>query len=410
MRDVTIVFAAEFARKIRSRPFIIGTLIGALAIVGLSALPSLLSNSFNDATKRIVLAGDSALVASAAKLLAADYVIVARLAQPRVPPTLADLNAHRQAAAYIVLERTGKALMVTAYARDPGNFDETLTRDLIPLNLGIATGLPLSRITPYLTVNTQVKSLDAKFADSASADAARGVAYILVLLLYMSILLNSQAVMASVAEEKTSRIAELLVATTSPARLLTGKILAAGIVGIIQLSIWIVAGVGTGAGIIASFGGRSAQRMPGALESAAIDISGGVIIAFVLFFVIGFMQYATLYAAAASLINRTEDLGGVAAPLVVPVVGGFFLAQYALAFPQSANVAILSQIPLISPFVMFTRMTVATVPAWQIVVSLVVNILATVAIVWGAGKVYRVGLLLYGRPPTFRQVVAALRA
>jgi ABC-2 type transport system permease protein len=410
MNDIAIIFSAEFARKIRSRPFVIGTLIGALAIAGLSALPSLVTNAFSNATKRIVLAGDPELVATAAKLLAPQYEIVARLPLPQAAPTLADLNTYNKAAAYIVIERRRRGLSVIAYARDPGNFDQTLARYLVPLNLELATNLPLAHITPYLSVDMQVKSLDAKFADPASADAARGVAYILVLLLYMSILLNSQTVMSSVAEEKTSRIAELLVSATSPARLLTGKILAAGIVGLIQLSVWIVTGVGTGAGIVASFGGRSVRPPAGTLESGAINVSGGVIIAFILFFLIGFMQYATLYAAAASLINRTEDLGSVAAPLIVPVVGGFFLAQYALAFPQSTNVAILSQIPLVSPFVMFTRMSVTAVPHWQIFLSLAINGFATLVIIWAAGKVYRVGLLLYGRPPSLRQVVSALSA
>lgn len=410
MNDVVIIFGAEFVRKIRSRPFIIGTLVGALAIVGLAALPSLLANAFTSANKKIVIAGDRAIVQPAAKLLAADYDVVAQLPLPAKPPTLADLNTHADAAAYVVIARRGTSIALTAYARDPANFDQAIARALVPLNVALATQLPLQRVTPYLTVELQVKSLDAKFADPASADAARGVAYILLLLLYMSIVLNSQTVMSSVAEEKTSRIAELLVAATSPARLLAGKILAAGAIGLIQLSIWIVAGLGTGAGIVASFGPRSMHGMSGALKSGAIDISGGVIVAFILFFVIGFMQYATLYAAAASLINRTEDLGSVAAPVLVPVIGGFFLAQYALAFPQSGYVAILSQVPLISPFVMFTRMTVTAVPGWQIGISLAINAAATLAIIWAAGKIYRVGLLLYGRPPSLRQVLAALRA
>lgn len=410
LNDIAIIFGAEFMRKIRSRPFIIGTLVGALAIVALSALPSIVTTAFNNATKRIVLAGDPAIVAPAARLLAHDYDIVARLPPPTSPPTLADLNSNGKASAYIVVRRARKGLVVVAYARDPANFDQALVRDLVPLNLGLATNLPPSRVTPYLNVDLQIESLDAKFADPASADAARGIAYILVLLLYMSILLNSQSVMASVAEEKTSRIAELLVATTSPARLLTGKILSAGVIGLLQLGAWIIVGLGTGAGIVASFGPHSARDVPGALGTGAVDISAGVIIAFIYFFIIGFMQYATLYAAAASLINRTEDLGSVAAPLVIPVIGGFFLAQYALAFPHSKNVAILSQIPLVSPFVMFTRMTVTTVPTAQLVLSVVINLVATFAIVWGAGKVYRVGLLLYGRPPSIKQIFTALRA
>jgi ABC-2 type transport system permease protein len=141
----------------------------------------------------------------------------------------------------------------------------------------------------------------------------------------------------------------------------------------------------------------------------AFDVSSGEIVAFLAFFVVGFAQYGVLYAAAASLINRTEDLGSVAGPLVVPVVLGIILAQVALQFPNSPNMVICSLIPLISPFVMFTRVAVSDVPAWQIVLSLAINIGTAVLLAWISGKIYRVGMLLYGRAPSLKQVLATLR-
>ncbi len=117
-----------------------------------------------------------------------------------------------------------------------------------------------------------------------------------------------------------------------------------------------------------------------------------------------------LYAAAASLINRTEDLGSVAGPLVVPVVLGIILAQVALQFPNSPNMVVCSLIPLISPFVMFTRVAVSDVPAWQLVLSLAINVGTAVLLAWLSGKIYRVGMLLYGRAPSLKQVLATLRA
>ncbi len=133
-------------------------------------------------------------------------------------------------------------------------------------------------------------------------------------------------------------------------------------------------------------------------------------LSFVAFFIVGFLQYGVLYAAAASLINRTEDLGSVTGPLVVPVVIGFLLAQLTLQFPAAPQLIVASQIPLLAPFVMFTRIAVSTVPAWQIVLSLVINIAAAALFAFAAGKIYRVGLLLYGRPPSLKQVLATLRA
>ncbi|GAC1404302.1 MAG: ABC transporter permease [Candidatus Velthaea sp.] len=410
MNDLAIIFQAEFLRKIRSRPFMLGTLIGAIAIFGFSYLPGLLSGAFQNSSKTIVLAGDPAIVAQAKTLLAKDFDISATVPAPATPPTPADLDKYNKSGAMAVLTRDAKGLHVTAYARDPSNFRSKFGDDLVPLNIALATNLPQNQIDPLLHVAVSVKSLDAKFADQNAANAAKGVAYVLVLLLYMSIMINSQTLMSSVADEKTSRIAELLVATTSPAELLAGKILAAGVAGLIQLAVWIGAGSLAGQRLASSMSDRGGETAADGFGFGVLDVSSGVILAFVLFFIIGFMQYATLYAAAASLINRTEDLGSVAAPLVIPVVGGFLLAQYALVAPNSPNVQIISQIPLLAPFVMFTRLAVATVPVWQIVLSLVINAIATIAIIWAAGKIYRVGLLMYGRPPKLSQVWATLRA
>src|SRR5581483_2517647 len=141
-----------------------------------------------------------------------------------------------------------------------------------------------------------------------------------------------------------------------------------------------------------------------------LAVSPGVILGLIAFFLIGFVQYSVLYAAAASLLHRTEDLGSVAMPLVFPVIVGFILAQLAIENPNAGNVVAFSQIPLLAPFVMFTRIAVGAVPAWQVVVAIVINVAAAALFAWLAGRVYRVGLLLYGRPPSLRQIVATLRA
>ena len=153
----------------------------------------------------------------------------------------------------------------------------------------------------------------------------------------------------------------------------------------------------------------TAMTAPGSAGLPVLDISSGEVLAFLAFFVLGFAQYGVLYAAAASLINRTEDLGSVAGPLVVPVVVGILLAVFGLQFPNAPNIVVCSLLPLVSPFVMFTRIVVSTVPAWQIALSLAINLATAILLAWMAGKVYRVGLLMYGRSPSFKQILATLR-
>ena len=410
MNTVGVIFSAEFIRRIKSKAFLAGTIIGAASILLIAILPSILGGALSSSSKKIVLVGDPALTATAKTLLRRDFEITAILTKLDAAPTPAFLDAHGKASAVAILSRpVGDGLRVVAYARDPSAFRESFGKDLAPLQIALATGVPVERVAAHLNVTVDVHDVSGRFADASSADAAKGVAYLFIMMLYLSILLNAQSIMTSVAEEKTSRIAELLVSTLDPARLLTAKILAAAATGFIQLAVWVASGAVSGR-LAASMFPQHDGATGSATMLGAFDVSTGEIAAFLAFFIVGFAQYGVLYAAAASLINRTEDLGSVAGPLVVPVVLGIILAQVALQFPNSPNMVVCSLIPLISPFVMFTRVAVSDVPAWQLVLSLAINVGTAVLLAWLSGKIYRVGMLLYGRAPSLKQVLATLRA
>lgn len=409
MNAIGIVFSAEFLRRITSRAYIVATLIGALSIVAIAVLPRLFAGGFGGNSTTLVLVGDPALTAAARPLLEQDYKIAATLARLERTPDTAFLDAHGKATAVTVLSRDRTGLRVTAYARDPSEFHGGFARHLVPLQIALGTGLPVAAVQRHLIVPVTVHDVAGRFADASAADAAKGIGYLFVFLLYLAILLNAQAIMASVAEEKTSRIAELLVATIDPAQLLTAKILASAATGMIQLAAWIVTGALAGSAVVGMFS-EGAPSSGAGLGIGPLALPPGEVLSFVAFFIVGFLQYGVLYAAAASLINRTEDLGSVTGPLVVPVVIGFLLAQLTLQFPTAPQLVAASQIPLLAPFVMFTRIAVSAVPAWQIVLSLAINIAAAALFAFAAGKIYRVGLLLYGRPPSLKQVLATLRA
>ena len=409
MNAIGIVFSAEFLRRITSRAYIFATVLGALSIVMIAVLPKLFAGGLGGSTTTLVLAGDPALTAAARPLLEPDYKIAATLARLDRTPDAAFLDAHGKAAAVTVLARDRSGLRVTAYARDPSEFHGAFARHLLPLQVSLFTGLPVGRVQQRLTVPVDVHDVAGRFADASAAEAAKGIGYLFVFLLYLAILLNAQAIMASVAEEKTSRIAELLVATIDPTQLLTAKILASAATGMIQLAAWVVTGALAGSAVVGMFSDSAAQPS-GGMGIGPLALPPGEVLSFVAFFIVGFLQYGVLYAAAASLINRTEDLGSVTGPLVIPVVIGFVLAQLTLQFPSSPNLIVASQIPLLAPFVMFTRIAVSAVPAWQIALSLAINVAAAALLALAAGKIYRVGLLLYGRPPSLKQVIATLRA
>jgi ABC-2 type transport system permease protein len=215
--------------------------------------------------------------------------------------------------------------------------------------------------------------------------------------------------MSSVAEEKTSRIAEMLVASVNPSALLSGKIAASATLAVIQMIIWIAIGFLLGAhpGAPAALEAADSSR---ATTFSLSSVSSADLAGFAAFFLLGYLQVSTMFAAVGSLVNRTEDLGALAGPLVIPIVAAFLIAMTALAAPDTPVVIITSFVPLIAPFVMFARIVVSDVPAWQVMLSLAINIAATWGIAVLAGKIYRVGMLLYGRPPKLAQIWSVIRS
>jgi len=312
--------------------------------------------------------------------------------------------------AIVVLTTSARGIQAVVYARDPGNVHvSTLRRDLLPLSLQVATGLSQAQLGKAMRVPITVRATNSKFGTAAQANDARLIAYLLLFLLYILIMINSQLIMSSVAEEKTSRIAELLVASVNPSALLSGKIAASATLAILQMIAWVAIGFALGAhpGAASPLDGGDSSR--GATFSIS-NVSAGDIAAFAAFFLLGYLQTATMFAAVGSLVNRTEDLGSLAGPLVIPIVAAFIIAATALAAPATPAVIITSFIPLIAPFVMFARIVVNDVPVWQITLSLAINIAATYGIAVLAGKIYRVGMLLYGRPPKFSQIWSVIRS
>jgi ABC-2 type transport system permease protein len=407
VNETGLVFGAEFARRIRSRPYILATVLGALAIALVVEAPALFNRAFSSQAHAIVLAGPAALRVPAQTLFGDDFRVTASVDALPQPVTIDYLDAHGKAGAAVLLSQRGGRLYADVFTRDLSAWDDVDFRALAPLGVQVATGEPVSQTQRYVTVEKSLHSLDAKFADTQSAALGHGVAIGLVTVLYISILISAQAVVASVAEEKTSRIAEVLVATISPVSLLTGKTMAAGALALLQIAVWAGAALAFVPSGFAAFSHSSGAK---AVTGASFAGLPQELALFVAFFILGFAQYATIYAAAASLISRTEDLGSVSGPIVMPAVGGFLIAQFAMAAPNAPFVVACSFMPFLSPYVMFTRLALETVPAWQIGLSLAINAVAAVACFWAAGKVYRVGMLLYGKLPSPRQVLAVLRS
>jgi ABC-2 type transport system permease protein len=409
LHDLLIVYRAELARRIRSRPFLIGLIVGGLGIAGVAKLPAFMNAHAAGGQSRIVLAGAPDLTARAAPLLAREYTIAAIV--PPATPSMRELQ-RLGAERFVSLSRDASGLRATVYSTGTPAFDARIfSRLLLPLDLEIAAHVDPA--TAVRAASFKVDVLSAQRPQSATLIVVkRGITLTLIFFLYLLVVLNSQLTMAGVIEEKTNRIAELLVASIDPIALLYGKILAGATLGLMQMAVWMFCGALAGVTSLPAAGQATVAEfatpfnLAGALAGA---LFGPVLAWFLFFLIVGLLQFSTLFAGIGSLISRPEDLGSINAAMVLPIIVAFFIAIAALDASNAPVIVASSFIPMIAPFTMFARIAADQPPAWQIGLSAAFNLAALVAIALLAGKLYRVGMLSYGRPPSLRQVWTTLR-
>jgi len=224
------------------------------------------------------------------------------------------------------------------------------------------------------------------------------------IVLYMTLLLYGVSTMRSVLEEKTTRIIEMLVSSTSPAYLLAGKILGVAAVGLTQYLIWTVS-----AGLVAGYSGAMARALRPQTEMPEVHIPTALLVYLVVFFLAGYFLYASLYAAVGAMVSNEQDAQQAQLPVTLPIIASIVLFNLVFRDPSSTSSIVLSLIPFFAPILMLFRIAFQTPPFWQIALSLVLLFLTTLGVVFVAGKIYRVGILMYGKRPSLVELIRWLR-
>jgi ABC-2 type transport system permease protein len=254
-------------------------------------------------------------------------------------------------------------------------------------------------------VKSLTKELDLKTIRLSEAGeredrgAALIFAVILLMILYTSIVMWGNAVMTSVIEEKSSRVVEVMGSGVSATTLLAGKLLGVGGAGLTQFLVWSLSLFGVSLAMAGPFAGS--LPMP--------EVTLLLLVSFVLFFLLGFFFYAALYAAIGSAVNTVQEAQSLAFPVLLPIILGMVFFPAALEAPDGPLAVTLSMIPGISPLIMFLRIVVLTPPLWQIALSVGLMVLGILAVLWVSARVYRVGILMYGKKPTFPELIKWVR-
>lgn len=268
----------------------------------------------------------------------------------------------------------------------------------------------LEAIIAKINANVRIETfrIDQDEEKESSSMMSYFIGLIMAMLLYMFIMIYGQMVMTSIIEEKNNRVLEIVVSSVRPFTLMMGKILGVGLVAVTQIFIW---------GLI--IGACSQWLMPILMKSAAGDGASiaaalgqlanvgyvmGLFAYIVLFLIGGYLLYASIYAAIGSSVDNIQDASQLTSIAIVPIIIGIMCSMSVLNDPNSSMAFWMSMIPLTSPMVMMARIPFG-IPTWEIWLSLALLVAGSILLVWFAAKIYRVGIFMYGKKPSMKDLV-----
>jgi ABC-2 type transport system permease protein len=412
MRNMLLIARREYLEQIRGRAFKFSTvLVPALIFVMLGL--SYLTGHHAETGKHIAIAADSAPLANAIRGQMLDDK-EAKFTVDVVAPATAEDRAALQTlvqnkAIDGVLSVTSSAGVPTATytSQSAGDFDtaeqlkRALNQGLIDQRL-IARGLSPAEADALLkTVSIETLQMNKQGKSAKSNGMAAFLkAFAMAFLLTMPILLYGMDMARSVIEDKSSRIFEVMLSVSRPEDLLTGKLLGVGAVGLTQIAIWVAAAV-----LITG----SALAAPLLTGDFAIHISWAEGLLFPLYFVLGFFLYSAFFSGLAATCETAQELQMYMPLAVVPVWLSFGILPFLLSDPGSVWAIALSLFPPTAPFIMIPLMGLQTPPLWQFAASIGLLIAAIWAVLWASSRLYRVGILMYGKRATLPELLRWLR-
>lgn len=420
MDKLKAIIKREYLTRVKSKGFVIGTIISPLVMMSFVFVPILVGRSGGPSLHRVTVLdqnADSALYERIAQLLEPKRARDASYQLQREPtsPT-ADLTARQQQLdqqikddtldAYLILpadalsrERLSYRSKNISNSEGRGRLEDALNKAIFEQRVTRA-GLEADSVRD-LTKDVRLEISNERGESERSKRGAFILSFGLLMILYITILVYGVMVMRGVMEEKQSRIVEVLLSSVTPFELMLGKLIGIGLVGLTQYVTWGALGL-----LISGVAALPALAMgAGALPQVSVV----QIVFFVVFFVLGYFLYATLYAMVGAMVTSEEDGQQVQMPITMTIIIPVMLSTLVMRDPNGTAATILSLIPFFSPMLMFLRIGLDTPPWWQIALSVVLMIGTILTAVWIAAKIYRVGVLMYGKRPTIPELMRWLK-
>ena len=435
MGKIGIIAAREFNERVKKKSFIITTILMPLFFVALMFVPALMMNIKSDEAKEVIVVDQSGLIGDR-------LVSDGQLTFSPSDKSFEELRdeAHEVFGILVVgsdIATNPSNLQLFAYESSTINIEQAITEQVRTIveseklkeyNIEDIDAILEAIKTP---VSIQVKQLDESGdAKESSSILNIALAYIFGFLIYMFVFLYGNMVMQGVIEEKSTKVMEVMVSSVKPFQLMMGKILGIASVAVTQFAIWVVFILVVGGAAMSLLGvdemmaaASSASAMdPVAMMGAAgvpslddetlsiirtvtdpgylLRILGG----FLIYFVGGYLLYAAMFAAVGSAVDNEKDTNNLQMPITIPLILGIFVMMSAMQEPHGPLAFWFSMIPFTSPIVMMVRLPYG-VPGWELALSVGLLVATFVGMVWLAGKIYRVGVFMYGKKPTLRELL-----
>ena len=289
--------------------------------------------------------------------------------------------------------------------------DSTLFTNLQTGLQQIKTGMAASQIklAPdqlqklYEPVSFKKMALEKNAKTEEELNQARGLVYVLLFVIYFSVIMYANMIAMEVATEKSSRVMEILISSVSPIKQMFAKILGIGLLSLTQLAVFL------------SFGYYSMKQNMASVKDGFFGVYGFGSIPFatiayaVIFCLLGYFLFATLAAFLGSLVSRIEDVQQMITPMTLLVVAGFMISMFGLGKPDSSFITITSYIPFFTPMIMFLRVGMLDIPTWEAILGIVILLVTIVILAIFGARVYKGGVLMYGKSNSFKDIKTALQ-
>ncbi|HEY7912814.1 MAG TPA: ABC transporter permease [Blastocatellia bacterium] len=427
MKKIWVIIKREYLVRVRTKAFAIGTVLSPLLMLALIVLPGFLATRGGGDRNVTIIdqTGDPQLYelirrrlespqqedGGAARNISTRFI----LSHQAVPPG-EDLTPAIERYKDIVGKDSDQSFAVLPtglyesgqpqyYARNTADISIRALEDSISAAISerrlARDGFDPAKIRQYMRevdLVTHKIGSDGEVTQGGRSDFF--VAFGLLFFIYISVLIYGQVVMRGVSEEKQSRIAEIVVSSAKPTEMMLGKVIGIGLVGLTQIGIWALT-----AFVISAFGASFFSSRGVAVP----NIAPSLLIYFVVYFLLGYFLFATLYAVVGSIVSNEEEAQQAQMPVTMLIIVPMIIFGMILSNPNSGTSIALSMVPFFAPTLMMLRIAIVNPPLWEVLLSMAIMLVTILALVWVAARIYRVGILMYGKRPSLAELGRWLR-